>query len=171
MASNPFPLDVHWSLHPAGDFLSFDSGAFPARIHKDSGHFALAGPDLQNRALANVIQFAPPAVHTTGGSFPIGRIISSKNLSNGLELNQDLNGAAVTTQITFTHEGVMRYEVTNWSNTGPLATAVAAASDNQEHFYGFGENFNSLDQAGKKVHTLTFDYPGNKGDRSYKVAP
>jgi alpha-D-xyloside xylohydrolase len=171
MASNLFPLDVHWSFHPAGDFLAFDSGAFQARIHKDSGHFALAGPDLRNRALANMIQFAPPAVQTADGSFPIGRIISSKNLPNGLELNQDLNGAPVTTQITFTHEGVMRYEVTNWSNTGPLATAVAAASDNQEHFYGFGEKFNSLDQAGKKVHTLTFDNPGNKGDRSYKVAP
>src|SRR5271165_7277651 len=171
MASNPFPQDVHWSLHPAGNFLSFDAGAFQARIHKDSGHFALAGPDLQNRPLANVIQFAPPAVHTAAGSFLIGRVISSKNLANGLELTQDLNGTPVSAQITFAHEGIMRYEVTNWSNTGPLATAVAAASDKQEHFYGFGEKFNSLDQAGKKVHTLTFDDPGKKGDHSYKVTP
>ena len=65
----------------------------------------------------------------------------------------------------------MRYEVTGWSGAGQLATAIAAPSSNAEHFYGYGEKFDSLDQAGKRVHTLTFDEPGVKGDRSYKVAP
>ena len=40
-----------------------------------------------------------------------------------------------------------------------------------EHFYGFGEKFNALDQAGKAVRIETFDNPGDKGDRSYKAAP
>ena len=53
----------------------------------------------------------------------------------------------------------------------PARTSVAAASDGNEHFYGFGEKFNALDQAGKVVRIETFDNPGNKGDRSYKVAP
>jgi alpha-D-xyloside xylohydrolase len=105
------------------------------------------------------------------GSFSVGRVISSKNLANGIELIQALNASQVTTQITFPHLGVMRYEVTDWSNTAPLAIAIAAASDNLEHFYGFGEKFNSLDQAGKIVHMLTFDQPGIKGDHSYKIAP
>jgi len=171
MPPNQFPHGVVWTFHPAGDFLSFNSGPIQARIHKDSGHFALLGPDLQNEPLANVIQFAPPQVLTDTGSFAIGRVISSKNLINGLELIQSLDASQVKTQITFPRDGVMRYEVVDWSNTGPLATAVAAASDNQEHFYGFGEKFNSLDQAGKHVRMLTFDEPGNKGDHSYKVAP
>jgi alpha-D-xyloside xylohydrolase len=171
MSPNPFPQNVNWSLHPIGDFLSFDSGALQARIHKDSGHFALVGPDIQNNPLANVVQFAPPSVLTGGGTFTIGRVISSTNLANGFELIQALNTSHVTTQLTFPHEGVMRYEVIDWTNVGPTETAVAAGSDNHEHFYGFGEKFDALDQANKKVHTLTFDEPGNKGDHSYKVAP
>jgi hypothetical protein len=50
-------------------------------------------------------------------------------------------------------------------------TAIEGASPVEEHFYGFGEKFDRLDQGGKTVHNLTFDEPGNKGDRSYKVAP
>jgi alpha-D-xyloside xylohydrolase len=171
MAPNPFPQNVNWSLHPAGDFLSFNSGERQARIYKDSGHFALAGPDLQGNPLANVIQFAPPSVLNGAGTFPIGRVISSTNLANGLQLVQTLSTSQITTQLTFPHEGVMRYEVTDWSNVGPMETAIAAASDDREHFYGFGEKFNAFDQSNKKLHTVTFDEPGNKGDHSYKVAP
>jgi alpha-D-xyloside xylohydrolase len=171
MAPNPFPQDIHWSFQPAGDFLSFDVGPLQARLHQESGHFALVGPDLANRPLANVIQFAPPAVHTSAGDFSIGKVISSKSLPNGLEAVQLLGARQITARITFPHEGVMRYEVTGWSGAGQLATAVAAVSSNAEHFYGYGEKFNSLDQAGKRVHTLTFDDPGVKGDHSYKVAP
>jgi alpha-D-xyloside xylohydrolase len=65
----------------------------------------------------------------------------------------------------------MRYEVTNWGGTTRVATAIASPSKDGEHFYGFGEKFNTLDQSGKTVHTLTFDNFGPKGDHSYKVAP
>jgi alpha-D-xyloside xylohydrolase len=65
----------------------------------------------------------------------------------------------------------MRYEVLDWGGLGPMATALAAPSNGQEHFYGLGERFDALDQAGKLVHTLTFDDPGIKKDHAYKVSP
>jgi len=65
----------------------------------------------------------------------------------------------------------MRYEVVDWEGLIPDRVSISSASDGDEHFYGFGEKFNALDQAGKVVNILTFDNPSNKGDRSYKVAP
>ena len=101
----------------------------------------------------------------------MGRVISSKQIANGLGLTQALGTTQITSRLTFIHDGVVRYEVEDWGTAKPVATAVAALSGNGEHFYGFGEKFNGFDQAGKFVRTLTFDDPGNKGDHSYKVAP
>src|SRR5262249_41105363 len=98
-------------------------------------------------------------------------VLSSAVIPGGLELTQTLGTAHITARLTFAHEGVMRYEVTNFGGVVPTATAVAVASNNGEHFYGFGEKFNALNQAGKTVQVITFDNPGNKGDHSYKVAP
>jgi alpha-D-xyloside xylohydrolase len=167
----PFPQDVAWSLQPSGAFLSFDQGPLQARIYKETAHVELSGPDLAGAPAANIIRFAPPAIQTAGGSLLLGSVVSSKPLGNGLELTQSLGASQVTTRLTFIHDGVMRYEVVNWGAANPVATAVAAPSDGQEHFYGFGEKFNAVDQAGKLVRTLTFDDPGTKGDHSYKVAP
>jgi alpha-D-xyloside xylohydrolase len=169
--ANPFPQGVQWPLHPSGIFLSFDSGPLQARIYQDSGHIALTGPDLAGRPAANVIQFAPPAALTTNGSLLFGRVVSSTALANGLEVTQSLGPAHITARLTFPHDGVMRYEVTDWDTVVPTETAIAAASDSGEHFFGFGEKFDALDQAGKKVRILTFDEPGTKGDHSYKVVP
>jgi alpha-D-xyloside xylohydrolase len=169
--AKPFPQGIQWSLQPNGVFLSFDQGPLQARIYKDTGHVELAGPDLAGANAANIIHFAPPAIQTAGGSLLVGRVISSKQLGNGLELAQALGPSQVTTRLTFIHDGVMRYEVVDWGAANPVATAVAAPSDNHEHFYGFGEKFDAVDQAGKSVRTLTFDDPGTKGDHSYKVAP
>ncbi len=171
MPADSFPLDGNWSFRPDGDFVTFDSGPLQARIYKDSGHLALAGPSLENQPLANVIQFAPPAVHTASRDFSVGPLISSKRSKNGLEVVQRLGATQITALITFPHDSVLRYEVTDWSDVLPIATAVAASSDNTEHFYGLGEKFNSLDQTGKRVHVVTFDDPGRKGDHSYKVTP
>src|SRR5450432_1595557 len=167
----PFPQGVPWSLNPSGTFLSFDSGPFQLRIYKDSGHIALAGPDLAGTPSANVIQFSPPGVETANGSFLLGRVITSKAIVNGLEVTQALGPAQITARLTFPHNGVMRYELTDWGGVAPIATAVAAPSDASEHFYGLGEKFDAVDQAGKKVRVLTFDDPGTKADHSYKVAP
>jgi len=131
----------------------------------------LTGPDLAGVPAANIIRFAPPAIRAAGGSLLLGRVLSSKQLGNGLELTQSLGPSQITSQLTLIHEGVMRYEVVDWGAAHPTATAVAAPSDNHEHFYGFGEKFDAVDQAGKLVRTLTFDDPGTKGDHSYKVAP
>jgi len=167
----PFPQDVVWSLQPSGPFTSFDAGALQGRIYQNAGHLEIAGPDLAGNPLANLVHFAPPAVHTAQGSFSLGAVTSSKSLANGLELRQKVNSSVITTRLTFPAEGVMRYEVVDWGGTVPLATAIASPSDGHEHFYGLGEKFNAFDQAGHHVRILTFDDPGTKKDHSYKVSP
>src|SRR5437879_5853089 len=137
--ANPFPQGIQWSFHPSGIFLSFDSGPLQARVFQDTGHIALAGPDLAGTPVANVILFAPPAVQTSSGSLVIGRVLSSTVLANGLEVTQALGSAQITARLTFMHDGVMRYEVTDWGGVVRVATAVALASASSEHFYGFGE--------------------------------
>jgi alpha-D-xyloside xylohydrolase len=169
--AQPFPNDVQWNLQPAGDFLSVDQGTLQARIYKTTGHLELAGPDLAGTKAANLVRFAPPAIQTAAGSMTLGRVSSSKQIGGGLELTQALGASQITSKLTFPHDGVMRYEVTDWGVAKPLATAIAAPSDGQEHFFGFGEKYDGVDQAGKSVRMLTFDDPGTKGDHSYKVAP
>ena len=151
--------------------LTFDSGPLQARVDEASGGVSIAGPDRAGTAHATVVTFNL-RVRTTGGvAHTIGRVVSSTPLANGLALVQDVDGVNVTARLTFPADNVMRYEVTDWNGPAPDQTSVAAASDGNEHFYGFGEKFNAFDQAGKIVQILTFDNPGNKGDRSYKVAP
>lgn len=169
--ANPFPQDVAWVLQPSGPFIAVDSAGLQGRIYRQSGHVALAGPDLGGAQHALVVGFAPPAVQLPGGAAFVGEVLSSRDVPGGVELTQRLGAGSVTARLTFPHDGVMRYEVTDWGGTVPLATAVAAPSDATEHFYGFGERFVNLDAAGRVVDTLTFDEPGVKTDRSYKVAP
>jgi alpha-D-xyloside xylohydrolase len=73
--------------------------------------------------------------------------------------------------LSFEAEAVLRYEVTDWRGQRSTEIVIEGASAIGEHFYGFGEKFDRFDQGGKTVHNLMFDEPGNKGDRSYKVAP
>src|SRR5262249_3155299 len=128
-------------------------------------------PNLAGIALANTIVFAPPGGKTAAGAFEVGRVISSVALANGLQLTQTVGTSTVTSQLTFPHDGVMRYEVTDWNGIAPVESSITAPSDGTEHFYGFGEKFNGFDQAGKNVRVITFDSPGNKGDHSYKAVP
>ena len=155
---------------PSGVVLTFDSGPLQARIFQGSGHLALAGPDLAGTPHANVLTFEPPVVTVGGRAQTIGRVVSSSPLPDGFELVQDLGGTNITARLTFPADGVLRYEVTDWNGPLPDQTSVSAASDVSEHFYGFGEKFDTFDQAGRFVRTQTFDHPGNKGDRSYKTA-
>jgi alpha-D-xyloside xylohydrolase len=146
-------------------------GLVEARIYRNSGHLALVGPDLPGNPLANVITFPPPLVRIDGRWHSPGRVLSSTTAGNGLEVVQQLSTTSIVARLSFVAEGVMRYEVVNWGGLPVEETAIAAASDAQEHFYGFGEKFNTFDQAGKRVHILTFDKAGDKQDSSYKVAP
>jgi alpha-D-xyloside xylohydrolase len=166
-----FPNDVQWSLQPSGPFISFASGAIEGRIYQKTGHIEVAGPDLAGNRKANLIHFAPPAVATAHGVLAIGAVKSSKAITGGLELKQKLGSTSVTARFTSPVDDVLRYEVVDWGGVAPLATAFAAPSDGNEHFYGFGEKFDAFDQSGKKVHMLTFDDPGTKNDHSYKIAP
>jgi alpha-D-xyloside xylohydrolase len=169
--AKPFPQAVQWTLQPIGTFLSFDSGSLQARIYESSGLIELAGDDLAGHRAVTLVRLAPAAVETAAGVLSIGGIAASKTLVNGLELDQRLGAATVKTRLTFIADRVLRFEVVDWGGVTPVATAFACPSDGHEHFYGFGEKFDDLDQAGKRVRTLTFDEPGVKGDHSYKVAP
>ncbi len=164
---------------PSGSPLTFDSGPLQARIFQGSGHLALAGPDLAGTPHAIVITFEPPAVVVGGASRTIGRVVSSTTLADGLQLVQDLHGTNVKVRLTFPFDGVLRYEVVDWNGLTPDQTTVTAASDAGEHFFGFGERFNSIEQTGRVVKTRTFDHAGDKfdpvhkdrDDFSYKPAP
>ena len=169
--AEPFTFEVRDSLEAKGGFLSFDAGPFQARIFQDSGHIAIAGPNLSGKAQANVVTIAPPVIESGNRVFQIGRIVSSSKLPGGIEVVQELGTRQIRARLTFPSEGVMRYEVVDWGGLIPDRVSISSASSGAEHFYGFGEKFNALDQAGKVVDILTFDNPGNKGDRSYKVAP
>src|SRR5262249_45834676 len=59
----------------------------------------------------------------------------------------------------------------NWNGVVPEQTSVTVTSSPDEHFFGFGERFDSLDQAGKVIHVLTIDDPGTKKGHSYKAGP
>jgi len=168
----PFSFTVQPAAQPqAGAFLSFDSGPLQARVFPNSGQLALAGPDSAGNSLANVITLAPPTAKIGGRTFTLGPVTGARTLANGLEVTYDLNATTVTAQITFPAEGVMRYEVVNWNGLVAQEVALSGISNATEHFFGFGEKFDALDQSGRTIRTLTFDDPGVKNDHSYKVAP
>jgi alpha-D-xyloside xylohydrolase len=154
-------------------FHSFNSnsGNFQARVYDATGHLAIAEPDLSGNPLANLITLAPPSAKINGASYDFGAVQSVTNIANGLQLTQSLAGTNITAQLTFTSDGVMHYEVTNWNGLSPTETDVTVGSDSTEHFYGFGEKFNALDQSGNKVHIMTNDQGGDKNDFSYKSSP
>ena len=167
-----FPDGIPWSLVPSGPTLTLSAGPLEARVFESTGHIQLAGPDLAGAVLANVVTLAPPAVlPAQGAALQLGRVVASSSTPNALTVTHAAGDSQVTATLSFVHDGVLRYEVTDWGAIKPAQTALAGPSPADEHFYGFGEKFDALDQAGKRVDVLTFDNPGTKGDRSYKVAP
>lgn len=169
--ANPFPQDVQWDLSPSGPFASFDAGRLQGRVYKQSAHVELVGPDLSGTGVL-VIRVAPPAVQTSAGVAVIGATATVQPLGNGIELKQQLGvGQHITSRLTFPHDGVMRFEVTDWDGSTPQASALAIVTTRNEHVYGFGERFITFDQRGRTLQTLTFDNPGVKTNHAYKVAP
>lgn len=152
-------------------FLTLDSGPLQGRVFIVSGQLALAGPDLAATAHANIITIGPPIVRSAGKTFTLAPVVRSKNMPGALELTYKLDNTEITTLLSFPNEGVMRYEVTNWNGMLAQETFLTGSSDNSEHFFGFGEKFNALNQSGKLIRTVTIDDPGTKGEHSYKVAP
>jgi alpha-D-xyloside xylohydrolase len=166
-----FPDEVQWALQPTDPVATVDQGPLQARISNSTGHIQLVGPNLAGTPGATTIVFAPPAVLTAGGAVTFGAIHSPTPITGGLSFKQTVGPAQVDAQLSFTHEGVLRYEVLDWGGLQPLQTAIAGPIAAGEHFFGFGEKFDSLDQTGKRVDVLTFDDPGTKHGHSYKVAP
>jgi len=173
--ANPFSFAVRFpAVRPAGAGqadLTFDSGDLQLRVAVATGHVELAGPDLAGNALANVIALGPPAAEVNGRTFNFGQVLSSNNLPDGLEIDQELGPGKVRARLTFPTSGVLRYEVTDWNGPDPAQVSFAVAASAGEQVYGLGEKFNALSQRGKTVQIQTFDHPASKGDRSYKVAP
>ena len=62
-------------LKPSGNFLSFTAGALQARVYEASGHVELAGPDLSDSPLSNVITFGPLLIATPEGVRELGKVI------------------------------------------------------------------------------------------------
>src|SRR5664279_3647662 len=160
-----------WSLEASDPVHTVDAGGLQARISQATSHIQLVGPDLAGAPLANTVVLAPPAVLTANGAQPFGKVVSATPIADGLALEQAVGGAQVSARLQFIHDGVLRYEVVDWGGLSPLQTAIAGPAAASEHFFGFGERFDSLDQTGKRVDILTFDDPGTKHGHSYKVAP
>jgi alpha-D-xyloside xylohydrolase len=160
-----------FAVKAPGTSVSFPLGLLEARVFLDSGHILLSGPDLDGNAHATVITFLPPEVRIRGHSVTLAPVGGFDHLPDGLQLTYDLEGRKVRADLTFPGDGMMRFEVVDWMGLVPEQVTVAASSDRSEHFFGFGERFDSLDQSGKVVKTLTIDDPGTKRDHSYKAAP
>ena len=166
-----FPDDIPWVLQAGGPVLTLDSGPLQARITQATGHLQLAGPDLSGTPAAGIVDLSPPAVLTPEGPLLFGAVLSATPAVGGLFVRQAVGQAQIGAQLSFAHDGVLQYEVVDWGSLQPQQTAIAGPSTAQEHFFGFGEKFDALDQTGNVVEMLTFDDPGTKHDHSYKVAP
>ncbi|HEU5055793.1 MAG TPA: TIM-barrel domain-containing protein, partial [Kofleriaceae bacterium] len=163
----PFSFLVAPDLSPAAGSMALAAGAgYQGRAH-DSGHLVLAGPGVAGDLDVAV---APAAVRLAGR----WALLADPEVAadgEAIELRYAAAGRAVTARVTAPREGVLRYEVIDWGGAPPDRLDVQLAAAPGEHFYGLGEKFDRLDQAGKVARILAVDAPGAKGDRSYKVAP
>lgn len=163
----PFHFLVAPDLAPAGGSMALAAGAgYQARAHQ-SGHLALAGPGVAGDL---VVPVAPAAVRLAGRWV----LLADPELTpagDAIELRYSIDGRAIAARVTAPAEGVLRYQVIDWDGPPPDRVEIQLAAAPGEHFYGLGEKFDRLDQAGKVARILAVDAPGAKGDRSYKVAP
>lgn len=172
--ASPFSYTVGQGLQPSGPYVavsnSFGSTLFETRVYQNAGQVTLSGPDIAGNALANTITVEPVSATVNGSPITGGAVLSSTPFSNGVQFTEAFGATSIVVQVTFPSPGIMHYEVVDWGAQILTATAITVPSDSSEHFYGFGEKFNALDQAGNKVHILTMDIAGTKGDNSYKAA-
>ncbi len=148
------------------------SSIIEARIYQNNGYVTLTGPDLNGNPGAVTLTFPPGSVNSGGNNYQIGPVLSSTPLSNGVQVVQSLGPTSIVVQVTFPYPGVMHYEVVNWGGLPLTATCLTVPSPSSEHFYGFGEKFDALDQAGNKVHIMTHDTSARVvPDDTYAVAP
>ena len=175
--ASPFAYTVQGPLQaPSGPYVAFSnvvgSAIYEARVYQNSGQIQLLGPDLAGNPLTNAINLQPPSAVVNGNSISGGAVLSTSPLGNGVQFVEAFGSTSIVAQITFPYDGVMHYEVVDWGAQALTSTAITAPSDTSEHFYGFGEKFNALDQAGNKVHIITADTGARtSGDSTYAAAP
>ena len=75
-------------------------------MYQNTGHVEI--PDLARNVHANVIHFAPPAIHTQQDQSNWAESAGQLQYRS-LELKQQAGTATVTARLTFAHEGVLRY--------------------------------------------------------------
>jgi alpha-D-xyloside xylohydrolase len=157
--------------------LDSPTGAFQARVFPDTGQVALAGP---GPARATVVALELIEASFGNRHVALGRLVGpARATAAALEFAHDLGGARATVRVTFPADGVMRYEVLAWGGPTPRSASISVKSDPSEHFFGFGERFNALDQSGRLLKIQTNDHPGAKYDINdrknldfaYKVVP
>jgi len=165
----PFSFLVAPALEPGGDSMALAAGGgFVGRAHA-SGHLALAGAGIGGDLDLPV---APPRVRLAGRWVSLADPELAASADGGaIELRYPVDGRTITARLSAPREGVVRYEVVDWDGPPPDRLEIQLAAAAGEHFYGLGEKFDRLDQAGKVARVLAVDAPGAKGDRSYKVAP
>ncbi len=156
------------SLAQCGPYVSVSntvgSSVIEARVYQNDGYVTLTGPDLNGNPGAVTLTFPPGSVNSGGNNYQIGPVLNSTTISNGVQVVQSLGPTSIVVQVTFPYPGVMHYEVVNWGGLPLTATCLTVPSDSSEHFYGFGEQFNSFDEAGNKLDILS-------ANSEYKVAP
>ena len=174
---SPFSYTVAAPLQAAsGPYVSYSnvvgSAIYEARVFTNSGAISLVGPDLAGNPLTNAISFLAPSAVVGGNSITGGPVTATIPLTNGVQITEAFGSTSIVAQITFPYPGVMHYEVIDWGAQVLTSTAITAPSDPSEHFYGFGEKFNALDQSGNKVHIMTYDTSTRSvPDNTYAVAP
>ena len=169
--ADPYVYVVQWPLQPEGDAAELSGDVLTVRVYEDSGHLEIVGPGHDGADVSLVYQ---PARFQIGDRwYNAGRVLSVANPSDGtMEVTQEVGPWELTARIDFGDDpNTVRYDALSFTGPDPTQTAIAAASPDDEHFYGFGEKFNVFDQAGNTVHVVTSDPAGNKGDLSYKSAP
>ncbi len=175
--ANPFSYTIQGPLTPpSGPYVAYSnvvgSVLYEARVYQNTGQISLRGPDLSGNPATNAITIQPPAAVVNGNSIGGGAVLSSTALSNGLQIVEQFGATSIVAQITFPYPGVMHYEVVNWGAQVLTSTTITVPSSSSEHFFGFGEKFNGLDQAGNKVHIMTYDTSARSvSDNTYAVAP
>ncbi len=147
------------------------AGAWQLRLAKDTGELTFSGPSLEGPAQPTLVHFAAPAARLGSSWHVLGRVLACRQSGDAVLVSQDLNGKPAVARLSAPQPEVLRYEVTDWGAVLPEQTSITAFSADDEHFYGFGERFDALDQTWRVVHTLALDAFGAKGDRAYAVAP
>ena len=174
--ASPFSYTIAPPLQASGPYVACSnvvgSTLYEARVYQNTGHVTLSGPDLAGNPLANTVTVEPLTATANGSGITAGTVLSTTTLSNGMQFTEVFGATSIVVQVTFPQDNVMHYEVVDWGAQVLTSTTITVPSDSSEHFYGFGEKFNALDQAGNRVHIMTYDTSTRSAaDDTYAVAP